>query len=152
MLQTYDSYVGQTDKYKDNFLGEESQVALEKLDKYLQEIKTSASLIKADEFLKTIQSIMHVDEENSKTVRHFIGEEESNLRISNHSANAVHAQFRPNETSVVIKLSSTKFKADKKSYLAEYVYESKNLSKEKQLGIINGLKDWINTGDFTDKN
>ena len=37
---------------------------------------------------------MHVDEENSKTVRHFIGEEESNLRISNHSANAVHAQFK----------------------------------------------------------
>ena len=72
-------------QYKDNFEGEESQVALEKLDKYLQEIKTSASLIKADEFLKTIQSIMHVDEENSKTVRHFIGEEESNLRISNHS-------------------------------------------------------------------
>ena len=60
----------------------------------MQEIKTSASLIKADEFLKTIQSIMHVDEENSKTVRHFIGEEESNLRISNHSANAVHAQFK----------------------------------------------------------
>ena len=58
---------------------------------------------------------------------------------------------RPNETSIVIKLSSTKFKADKKSYLAEYIYESKNLSKEKQLGIINGLK-WINTGDFTDKN
>ena len=46
---------------------------------------------------------------------------------------------RPNETSVVIKLSSTKFKVDKKSYLAEYVYESKNLSKEKQLGIINKI-------------
>ena len=37
---------------------------------------------------------------------------------------------RPNETSVVIKLSSTKFKVDKKSYLAEYVYESKNLSSD----------------------
>lgn len=87
---------------KITFLGEESQVALEKLDKYLQEIRTAASPIKADEFLKTIQNIMHVDEEKSKTVRHFIGKEESNLRISNHSANAVHAQFRPNETSVVI--------------------------------------------------
>ena len=118
----------------------------------MQEIKSAESTIKADEFLKTIQNIMHVDEENSKTVRHFIGEKESNLRISNHSANAVHAQFRPNETSIVIKLSSTKFKADKNSYLAEYVYESKNLSKEKQAGIIEGLKDWINTGDFTDTN
>ena len=94
ILQTYYSYVGQTDKYKDNFLGEESQVALEKLDKYLQEIRTAASPIKADEFLKNIQNIMHVDEEKSKTVRHFIGKEESNLRISNHSANAVHAQFK----------------------------------------------------------
>ena len=37
-------------QYKNNFLGEESQVALEKLDKYLQEIRTAASPIKADEF------------------------------------------------------------------------------------------------------
>ena len=37
-------------QFKDNFLGEESQVALEKLDKYLQEIRTAASPIKADEF------------------------------------------------------------------------------------------------------
>lgn len=136
---------------KDNFSGAESQVALNELDNYSEQITKSETPVKADEFLKSIQSIMHVDEEKSKTVRHFTEDNQNNLRISNHSANAVHAKFRPNETSVVIKLSSTKFKTDKDSYLVEYVYDSKNLSKEKQLGIINGLKDWINTGEFTDK-
>ena len=136
---------------KDNFSGAESQVALNELDNYSEQITKSETPVKADEFLKSIQSIMHVDEEKSKTVRHFTEDNQNNLRISNHSANAVHAKFRPNETSVVIKLSSTKFKTDKDSYLVEYVYDSKNLTKEKQLGIINGLKDWINTGEFTDK-
>ena len=136
---------------KDNFSGAESQVALNELDNYSEQITKSETPVKADEFLKSIQSIMHVDEEKSKTVRHFTEDNQNNLRISNHSANAVHAKFRPNETSVVIKLSSTKFKTDKDSYLVEYVYDSKNLTKEKQLGIINGLKDWINSGEFTDK-
>ncbi len=136
---------------KDNFSGHESQVALNNLDNYSQQITQSEIPVKADEFLSSIQNIMHVDEEKSKTIRHFVEDNENNLRISNHSANAVHAKFRPNETSIVIKLSSTKFKTDKDSYLVEYVYDSKNLTKEKQLGIINGLKDWINTGEFSDK-
>jgi len=139
-------------QYNDDFFGQESQVVLQKLSNYANKIITTQLEIKPDEYLKTIQHIMHVDEENSKTVRHFIGQIENNLRISNHSANAVHAQFRPNETSVVIKLSSTKFNSDKNSYLVEYVYNSKNLTKEKQIGIIKGLKDWINTGTFTDTN
>ena len=139
-------------QYKDNFFGQESQEVLEKLDAYLTQIKNAEKPTKADEFLEKIQNIMHIDEEKSKTVRHFVGGKQNNLRISNHSANAVHARFRPNETSIVIKLSSTKFRPDTEAFLAEFVYESKNLTAEKQQGIINGLKDWLNTGDYTDKN
>ncbi|MCQ2596542.1 MAG: hypothetical protein MJ181_01730 [Treponema sp.] len=131
---------------KDNFSGNKSQEAINQLEK----LKSNEELT-AEDFLSEIQNIMHISEEKSHTVRHYIDTEQYNLRISNHSANAIHAKYRPNETSIVIKLSSTHFHGDKNSYLAEYVYNSKNLSKEKQNGILNGLQDWLQTGYFTDK-
>ena len=94
---------------------------------------------------------MHVSDEKSHTVRHYVNDEQHNLRISNHSANAVHAKFRPDEISVVIKLSSVGFVPSKEAFIAEYVYNSKSLNAEKQENILNGLKDWLNTGNYSDK-
>lgn len=150
ILQTYYSYVGQTDRYKDNFEGEKCQEAINKINILQKHLKENGKLNAAD-FLKEIQDIMHVSDEKSHTVRHYVNDEQHNLRISNHSANAVHAKFRPDEISVVIKLSSVGFMPSKEAFLAEYVYNSKSLNAEKQGNILNGLKDWLNTGNYSDK-
>ena len=133
---------------KDNLFGDKSQVASKDLINLKQEILDNGAL-KPDEFLKKIQDIMKI-EEKSHCCRHFFDNEEYNIRISNHSANALHA--RSNETSIVVKLSSPKFRRTNEKYLVEYVYNSKSLSAEKQIGILKGLKDWIETGNFTDRN
>lgn len=150
ILQTYYSYVGQTDRYKDNFEGEKCQEAINKINILQKHLKENGKLNAAD-FLKEIQDIMHVSDEKSHTVRHYVNDEQHNLRISNHSANAVHAKFRPDEISVVIKLSSVGFVPSKEAFIAEYVYNSKSLNAEKQENILNGLKDWLNTGNYSDK-
>lgn len=76
------------------------------------------------------------------------------LRISNHSANArnyVHNNQINNNTSVVIKLSDSRFKAKNGVDLIEFVYDPAKLTPEKMQGIIKGVQDWIDTGEYTDK-
>lgn len=76
------------------------------------------------------------------------------LRISDHYANARNNKIRwyvENNTSIVIKLWNGKFKAKNGVDLIEFVYDPKNLTPEKMQGIIKGVQDWIDTGNYTDK-
>lgn len=76
------------------------------------------------------------------------------LRISDHYANARNNKIRwyvENNTSIVIKLWNGKFKAKNGVGLIEFVYDPKNLTPEKMQGIIKGVQDWIDTGNYTDK-
>lgn len=76
------------------------------------------------------------------------------LRISDHYANARNHKVRgyvDNNTSIVIKLWDSKFRANGSVDLVEFVYNPENLTPEKMQGIIKGVQDWIDTGEYTDK-
>lgn len=76
------------------------------------------------------------------------------LRISDHYANARNHKVRgyvDNNTSIVIKLWDSKFRANGSVDLIEFVYNPENLTPEKMQGIIKGVQDWIDTGEYTDK-
>ena len=92
--------------------------------------------------------------------------ESATLRISDHFANARNNKMynQPtNNTSVVIKIAKpkiledwkvkkNKFKSDRSVDLVEFVYNPENLTPEKMQGVIKGIQDWIDTGEYTDKN
>ena len=76
------------------------------------------------------------------------------LRISDHYANTRNHKVRgyvDNNTSIVIKLWDSKFRANGSVDLVEFVYNPENLTPEKMQGIIKGVQDWIDTGEYTDK-
>ena len=76
------------------------------------------------------------------------------LRISDHYANARNHKVRgyvDNNTSIVIKLWDSKFRANGSVDLVEFVYDPAKLTPEKMQGIIKGVQDWIDTGEYTDK-
>lgn len=76
------------------------------------------------------------------------------LRISDHYANARNHKVRgyvDNNTSIVIKLWDSKFRANGSVDLVEFIYDPAKLTPEKMQGIIKGVQDWIDTGEYTDK-
>ena len=76
------------------------------------------------------------------------------LRISDHYANARNHKVRgyvDNNTSIVIKLWDSKFRANGSVDLVEFIYDPVKLTPEKMQGIIKGVQDWIDTGEYTDK-
>lgn len=73
---------------------------------------------------------------------------ESVLRISDHSGNTIYTQKRQNVISIVVKILNNKFKKNKGVY-REYVYKPKNLTPEKMTNIVDGIKNWVNTQNYT---
>ena len=78
------------------------------------------------------------------------------LRISDHHANAqnqVKGKYTEtkNNTSVVVQLVSTKFRPDGRVKLVEYVYNPVRLTPEKMEGIIAGIENWIQSGEYSDR-
>nr|DAX26806.1 MAG TPA: hypothetical protein [Caudoviricetes sp.] len=51
----------------------------------------------------------------------------------------------------MIKLSDSRFKAKNGVDLIEFVYDPAKLTPEKMQGIIKGIQDWIDSGEYTDK-
>jgi hypothetical protein len=47
-------------------------------------------------------------------------------------------------------MEAPKFKKDNKVNLTEFVYDPANMTTEKMQGIIDGIKNWISTGEYTD--
>lgn len=82
------------------------------------------------------------------------------MRISNHHTNANTSLRHPQRnTSIVIKLmkkwddgKTIKFKKNNKVNLAEFVYDPANLDSDKMRGIIDGIQNWMQTGEYTDTN
>ena len=104
-------------------------------------------------FLRDLKNSFGV-EGNSSYIANNLSDWTHTLRISNHSAKAWNNKLRghpENNTSIVIKLADTKFKRNKSVDLVEFVYNPENLTPEKMQGIIKGVQDWIDTGEYTDK-
>lgn len=82
------------------------------------------------------------------------------MRISNHHANANTSLRHPQRnTSIVIKLmkkwddgKTIKFKKNNKVNLSEFVYDPANLDFNKMNGIIDGIQNWMQTGEYNDTN
>lgn len=103
----------------------------------------------AEDFLEGLKNNLNLNEKSW-----YLLSNKGTLRISNHSANArnyVHNNQINNNTSVVIKLSDSRFKAKNGVDLIEFVYDPAKLTPEKMQGIIKGVQDWIDTGEYTDK-
>lgn len=76
-------------------------------------------------------------------------------RVANHASNALTFAERDrfdNNSAVVIKMSDKRFRGSGKVNLIDYVYYPDLLSGEKQIGIIHGIVDWVNTGEYSDTN
>ena len=104
-------------------------------------------------FLRDLKNFFGV-EGNSSYIANNLSDWTHTLRISNHSANARNNKLRghpENNASIVIKLAESRFRADKSVDLVEFVYNPENLTPEKMQGIIKGVQDWIDTGEYTDK-
>ena len=119
--------------------------------KKLDEIKNELEWLKADTFLERIKNSISWNQKtnyiiNKNTDRKYV------LRISSHHANAYNARWnKAGTTSIVIKLmEAPKFKKDNKVNLTEFVYDPANMTTEKMQGIIDGIKNWISTGEYTD--
>ena len=117
--------------------------------------KISNSGLSAEEFLNEVRQALltfHQDKPSGYNT-HRINGVSYKLRISNHSAKARNEYSHPNNnTSVVVKLSSSIFKPDGRVSLTELIYNPDTLTKEKMRGIVKGLQDWVETGEYTDTN
>lgn len=105
-------------------------------------------------FLDGLKNNLNVDKKSWYLISQKNGST-ATLRISDHYANARNNKIRwyvENNTSIVIKLWGGKFKAKNGVDLVEFVYNPENLTPEKMQGIIKGIQDWIDTGEYTDKN
>lgn len=71
------------------------------------------------------------------------------LRIADHNAVIKDRQGQKTKTtSIVIQLEKSRGRR-KNARIAEFVYSPETLDKEKQKDILNGIKDWIETENFT---
>ena len=108
----------------------------------------------ATDFLDGLKNTLNIDKKSWYLISQKNGST-ATLRISDHYANARNNKIRwyvENNTSIVIKLWSGKFKVKNGVDLVEFVYNPENLTPEKMQGIIKGIQDWIDTGEYTDKN
>ena len=108
----------------------------------------------ATDFLDGLKNNLNIDKKSWYLISQKNGST-ATLRISDHYANARNNKIRwyvENNTSIVIKLLGGKFKAKNGVDLVEFVYNPENLTPEKMQGIIKGIQDWIDTGEYTDKN
>jgi len=113
----------------------------------------NVSQLNPESFLITLKQALGVWGESSY-INNTLGDWRYTLRVSNHNANARNHKVRwnlENNTSVVIKLSDSRFKAKNGVDLIEFVYDPAKLTPEKMQGIIKGIQDWIDSGEYTDK-
>ena len=107
----------------------------------------------ATDFLDGLKNTLNIDKKSWYLISQKNGST-ATLRISDHYANARNNKIRwyvENNTSIVIKLWSGKFRVKNGVDLVEFVYNPENLTPEKMQGIIKGIQDWIDTGEYTDK-
>lgn len=129
------------------------------ITKSLDEIKKNLNDLRADTFLQQIKkSISWAEWSNYITNK--INGKNYVLRVANHHANANNSiRHSKRNTSIVIKLmkrgddwKNIRFKKNKNVDLVEFVYNPENITPEIMQGIIDGIQNWIKTGEYTDTN
>ncbi len=122
----------------------------ENLNKLAQTIQKNGAL-KPENFLLALESQMGSTNENPDSSQYFKNEHDYTLRLANHRSNArmflLHDHATGN-TSVVVKMNERKHRKDKRVEAVEFVYFPDKLNKETQLSIIEGIQNWIKTGEY----
>ncbi len=105
--------------------------------KYLEKLK---QCFNADDISRSSYAV--------KTFENEVGK----LRISDHKAVVKNSQRQKTKnTSIVIQLNKQRGRR-KDARIIEYIYSPENFSKETQNDILQGITDWIETGEFTGTN
>ena len=129
------------------------QELLLNLEKFKSEISDD---IKPSEFLQKLETVLKfIPDDKSKYIRQKINGREEELRIAAHCANAKDSSDRDNSTSIVIKIKrgkKWKYRKDSNTNQQEYAYYPENLSKLKEIGIVNGIIDWIQSANYSYRN
>ena len=121
-----------------------------KLDELASKIESNGKLLPKD-FLLSIENALGSDNENVDKSQYFKGIKGNTLRIANHRNTSIMFLLHDNatgNTSIVVKMSERRFRGHKDVEAEEYVYFPDKLTKEVQLDIIDGLKEWISTGKY----
>ena len=137
----------------DNITINEKNASL--IDKNLEDLSLSVDkLTTAEEFLYKLKSSM-LTRGNSIYVTFDVNGQDYTLRISNHSAYAIHSKSRwhtDHNTSIVIKVNPWRFRPNAWVNLIEYVYYPDTITDEKMKWIIKWIKDLFQTWEYTDTN
>ena len=134
-----------------------------KFDEVKEQIRTGE--VTKDNFLDAIKEVIKNSDEESEYVTNKNTDEVHTLRVSDHHAKSWHAyrQGHPdNNTSVVIKMfSETRwwprnkrdaFQKNKHVDMKEFAYDIEKLTPEKMESIIDSINNWIDNGEWSDKN
>ena len=102
----------------------------------------------------SIEKALGSNNDNVDKTQYFKGDNDRTLRLANHRCNCrmflLHDHTTKN-TSIVVKLSEKAFKGNKNVDAIEYVYFPDKLTKEVQLNILEGIKEWIDNGEYDKK-
>lgn len=93
------------------------------------------NVLPPNEFISKLTDIFA---HNSKYLNQNLNESSCSFRISEHSSR------NPDNNNLILKFSNIN--------LSEFEYKPENLNLEKMQGIIDGLQNWLKTGEYTDKN
>ena len=108
-----------------------------------------------EEFYHNLRKVFDVDDATKESgyIYQKQGEDFYKLRIANHLITVKNRTgAKTHQTSIVIKFTENKRRTNEKARVIEYVYNPDNLTSKKMNGIISGIKDWLKTGEYTDKN
>lgn len=142
-------------RHKDNIVEIKNQEHfIEKFNAFAGEIANSDTPMPPKEFLDKIKKTFDMNVAAETTGYAFTRENDETfkIRISDHKAvlrNRLGA--RTELTSLVIQLNDSRRRDSDKAKLSEFVYFPESLDKETQVGIINGINDWILEHEYTDK-
>ena len=115
-------------------------------------LKNIENKLEGKVFLAELKKAFQLDENK---VSNYVHNKDKNieLRLANHCANANDAKWYNKSTSIVIKLirgkNAPKFRKSPDAEVIEFAYYPENLTLESEKAIVNGLIDWIKTGEYT---
>lgn len=102
-------------------------------------------------FLLKLESALGADNKNVDNTQYFKDDNDRTLRVANHRMNAsmfLLYDHTTGNTSIVVKMSDKKFVRNRKVDAVEFVYFPDKLTKEVQLSIIDGIKEWVANGEY----
>ena len=107
--------------------------------------------LKPEKFLLALEAELGSKNQNPDSSQYFKNNIDYTLRLSNHRANArmylLHDHATGN-TSVVVKMNERGSKKNKNVEAVEFVYFPDKLDQQTQLSIIEGIQNWIKTGEY----